>query len=309
MPGYLRALRRRIAALNPRLVHSNGLKYHLLAGFVTPRRVPVAWHIHDFLTTRPILGRAFSILPRPTIAVAISDAVAVDTRKAMPGVETVTVHNGIDLERFAPGPGDGALLDRLAGFGPAPPGTVRVGLVATYARWKGHDVFLEAIARAAANPATRFYIVGGPVYRTTGSQFTEAELRQRISALGLGGRVGLVPFQREAAPIYRALDVVVHASTRPEPFGLTIVEAMACGRAVIVSRAGGAAELFTDGIDALGVELGDPAALTAAIDALVGDAGRRERLGQSAHANAAARFSRSRMAEQIVQVYDRVCGP
>ena len=65
--------------------------------------------------------------------------------------------------------------------------------------------------------------------------------------------VGFVPFVEDPVPVYRALDVVLHASTQPEPFGLTVVEAMACGRAVVVSAAGGAAELFTDGVDALGV--------------------------------------------------------
>jgi glycosyltransferase involved in cell wall biosynthesis len=308
MPRYLRTLRRRVAALGPRLVHSNGLKCHLLGGLVTPRAVPVVWHIHDFLTTRPILGRAFSILPRPTVAIANSEAAAADARIALRGVPIVAVHNGVDLDRFAPGPADGAALDRLGGFEPAPPETVRVGLVATYARWKGQDVFLEAIALIAANdPPARFFIVGGPMYRTAGSQFTEAELRERMAALGLKNRVGLVPFQRDSAPVYRALDVVVHASTRPEPFGLTIVEAMACGRAVIVARAGGAAELFTDGADALGVEPGNASALAGAISQLVGDRTRRESLGTAARTNAAARFSRTRMAEQVLQVYDRIC--
>jgi len=58
-------------------------------------------------------------------------------------------------------------------------------------------------------------------------------------------RVGFVPFQDNPADVYRALDIVVHASTKPEPFGRTIVEAMACGKPVIAAQTGGAAELFT----------------------------------------------------------------
>jgi glycosyltransferase involved in cell wall biosynthesis len=308
MPRYVRTLRRRIAEIAPRLVHSNGLKCHSLTRLVVPRGVPVVWHVHDFLSPRPIAGRTLRFLPRPDVAIANSEATATDTRLALPDVRAEAIHYGIDLERYAPGPGDGAELDRLGGFAPAPAQTVRVGLVATYARWKGQDVFLDAIYRIPANSPSRFFIVGGPVYQTAGSQFAETELRERIAALGLTDRVGLVPFQRESAPVYRALDVVVHASTRPEPFGLTIVEAMACGRAVIVARAGGAAELFTDDVDAVGVEPGDTAALAAAIASLVDDPGRRERLGHAAHASAATRFSRARMAEQILQVYDRVCG-
>src|SRR5262249_52926653 len=156
------------------------------------------------------------------------------------------VANAIDLNRFQPGPGAGAWLDRLAGLPSAAPGAVRVGLVATYARWKGHDVFLAAAhrLRQVAWPPLRFYVIGGRIDRTAGSQWTPAELQARAGVLPAEGRLGFVPFQNDLAPFYRALDIVVHASTRPEPFGLTIAEAMACGRAVVVTRSGGAAELF-----------------------------------------------------------------
>ena len=49
------------------------------------------------------------------------------------------IHNGVDVDRFHPGPGDGPALDRAAGLPEAPAGTVRVGLVATFATWKGHE--------------------------------------------------------------------------------------------------------------------------------------------------------------------------
>src|SRR5207253_6282469 len=97
----------------------------------------------------------------------------------------------------------------------------------------------------------RFYIVGGPIYRSRGSQVSAEGLRARAEALGVGSRVGLVGHQADPARALRALDVVVHASTRPEPFGRVIVEGMACGRAVVAIRDGGAAELFDDGVTAL----------------------------------------------------------
>src|SRR5262249_13053440 len=80
---------------------------------------------------------------------------------------------GVDGAGCSRGRGDGAALDRLAGLEVAPPGTARVGLVATYARWKGQEVFLQAASQVDA----RFYVVGGPVYRTRGSQFSLEELR------------------------------------------------------------------------------------------------------------------------------------
>jgi glycosyltransferase involved in cell wall biosynthesis len=217
----------------------------------------------------------------------------------------------VDLQAFAPAPGDGAWLDRLADLKAAPRGVVRIGLVATYARWKGHGCFLQALGRLRQVNAVapfRGYVVGGPLYQTPGSQVTRVELEEFAQRAGVADRVGFVPFQHDPAGVYRALDVVVHASTQPEPFGLTIAEGMACGRAVVVSAAGGAAELFTDDHDAVGVPPDDPAALAAALARLAGDADLRQRLGASARHTAVARFGQDRFARQVVDFYERLLG-
>jgi glycosyltransferase involved in cell wall biosynthesis len=179
-------------------------------------------------------------------------------------------------------------------------------LVATYARWKGHEVFLKAAARLWAKPdrpPMRFYVVGGPVYRTTGSQYTREELQATALKLGLGAVVGFVDFQADPAPVYRALDVVVHASTLPEPFGLTIAEAMACGRATLVSQAGGAVDLFRDGEDAVGVSPGDVDCLAEAIAELVRTPMRRLSLGVAAARTGRLRFHRDRLGPRLLDIY------
>src|SRR5437762_10771501 len=87
------------------------------------------------------------------------------------------------------------------------------------------------------------------------------DLKRMAAGLGLEGKVGFTGFLTHPAEAMRALDVVVHASTKPEPFGLVIVEGMACGRAVIVSGAGGAAEFTVDGVNALEHAPGDAVGL------------------------------------------------
>jgi glycosyltransferase involved in cell wall biosynthesis len=186
---------------------------------------------------------------------------------------------------------------------------VRVGLIATYARWKGQDLFIDAAAKLIADhPAAqvRFFIIGGPIYRTSGSQFSLDELRQRVAEKGLARSIGFVPFQKDPAAVYRALDVVVHASTMPEPFGRTIVEAMSCGRAVIVSKAGGAVELFDDEQNALGVTPNDSEALATAMHRLVDNLGLRQRLGQAARAAAIEKFDRARLGADALRVYHKI---
>jgi glycosyltransferase involved in cell wall biosynthesis len=321
--GFVRRLRAALRRLAPDLIHSNGLKAHALAALARPAGVPVLWHLHDFLMPRPVMARLLGRLSGGAAGgIAVSDAVRRDVASVLPGLEIALVPNAIDTDHFAPRDDDdgdvrdGAALDRLAGLPPAGPEVevVRVGLVATYADWKGHGVFLDALARLAATPVpgeggtgpcppVRGYVVGGAIYTTEGSQVTREALERRAAAGGLGGRIGFVPFVPDPADVYRRLDVVVHASTRPEPFGLTIAEAMSCGRPVVVAAAGGAAELFTPGEDALAHAPGDVAGLAAAIARLAGDPALRARLGANARRTAVERFSLERFGGQVADVY------
>ncbi len=303
--GFVRRLRVALRRSAADLIHSNGLKAHAFAAVARPRGVPVLWHLHDLLSHRPVMAlllRRFGAWAAGGIA--ISEAVRRDAEAVLPGLAISLVRNAVDTDHFAPADRDGAELDRLAGLAPAGPGVVRVGLVATYANWKGQDVFLDALARLpVAGPPVRGYIVGGPIYATAGSQFTRDELERRAAANGLAGRVGFIPFQPDPADVYRTLDVAVHASTRPEPFGLTIVEAMGCGKPVVVAAAGGAAELFTTGHDGLGHTPGDVMGLTGAIARLAADPGLRTQLGANARRTAVERFSQERYGREIAAVF------
>ena len=308
---FIGRLRESIARFKPDLVHSNGIKTHILSRFTVSPAVPVVWHVHDLYGLRPLAGwllrRSRS---RVRVAVAISNAVALDAKIVLPGVRVEIVPNAVDLARFAPGPGDGDELDRRAGLPPATPGTVRVGLVATYARWKGHIAVLDTASRLVGeSPAlpVRWYIVGGPIYQTA-AQFSAVELREAAAARGLTDRVGFVPFTAEPVSIYRSLDVVLHASTLPEPFGLTVAEAMACGRAVVVSAAGGAVELFTEGVDAVGFSPGNVDQLVRVVRRLVENSGLRARLGEAARRTAETRFDAHHYGQRLCQVYCSAMG-
>lgn len=308
--GHAKALGRLVRGLQPDLIHSNGLKAHLLLRLSGIKGIPIVWQLQDFLGSRPVMAKALRWASRSAAGViAIAEAVGRDARAVLDPLPVEVVYTAIDLDTFTPGPGDGRWLDGLAGLPPAEEGFARVGLVAVYARWKGQDLLLDAAARIMAerpDAKVRFFIIGGPIYKTQGSQFSEAELRERAASLGLADRVGFVPFRSDTANVYRALDVVVHASTQPEPFGRTIVEAMACARPVIVANAGGAAETFTPDKDAVGFTPGDPAALAEAILGLLDDPARRERIAREARISAAARFARPRFGTEMAAAYGRL---
>ena len=308
--GYTRRLKALLHELDPTIVHSNGIKTHILLKLSGFDEAPVIWHVRDFYGPRPLMARALGwACGGVSRAIAISGAVGRDAEAILEGVPVTVVYNAIDTVRFAPGVGDGARLDGLAGLPPALEGTVRVGLVATYARWKGQDLFMIAISQVQSVRPARFYIVGGPIYKTKGSQFSVEELRELAGKLGVADRLAFVPFQAETADAFRALDVVIHASTHPEPFGRTIVEAMACSRPVVVANAGGASELFTEGKDALGVTPGDPDALAQAMDRLIDNDTERHQIGECARATALTRYARERLGRDIADVYAQLTAP
>jgi glycosyltransferase involved in cell wall biosynthesis len=288
--------------VRPDIVHTNGLKMHVLAARAAAPGVPIVWHLHEYLSPRRmsrLLLRHYR--RRASAIVANSRSVAADLAETLGGgLPISTIYNAVDLDEFAPD-GPSIDLDRLAGLPPAAPGVCRVGLLAAFARWKGHDVFLRAVR--AAPVSLRAYVIGGPVYDTSGSQHTIEELRRRAADLGVADRVGFTGFVDRPSEALRALDVVVHASTEPEPFGLVIAEGMACGKAVVISRAGGAAELVTDGVDAIATRPGDADALAAALGRCAGDPALRARLGAAARSTAVRRFDPAAFVRGFLDLY------
>ena len=247
--------------------------------------------------------------------IAISEAVQQDAEAVLPGLAISLVRNAVDTDSISPRP-----------TATGPSSTVSPGWSRPGPRWsalgwwrptptgRGRTCFSTPWPGSPrTGTPVRGYIVGGPIYATAGSQFTRDELEQRAAANGLAGRVGFIPFQTDPADVYRMLDVAVHASIRPEPFGLTIVEAMGCGKPVVVSAAGGAEELFTPDDDGLGHAPGDATGLADAIARLAADPALRARLGANARRTAVERFSHERYGREMAAIYaachrNRTCG-
>ncbi len=307
VPRYTRRLGRQIDQIAPDVVHTNGFKMHILGAWATRRKRPLIWHIHDYVSMRPVMAKLMRFeVRRCAAAIANSGSVRNDARAICGGeLDIFTVYNAVNLDEFNPS-GHVVDLDALAGLAPAPAGTIRVGLVATMASWKGHEVLLRAIASLPGEAPVRAYVIGDAVYHTDGSQVSLDTLREKAGALALGDRVGFTGFVEDVAGAMRALDIVVHASTVPEPFGLVIAEAMASGKPVIVSRAGGAAEIVEAAGGALFHSPGDSAELADRIARLVRDPGERACLGREGRVSAERLFARARLAQELIPIYNRV---
>jgi glycosyltransferase involved in cell wall biosynthesis len=264
----------------------------------------VVWHLHDYPDTRPMSAALLRMnAPRCAAIVANSASVAEHARRLLPAPSVHAIHNAVDLDRFHP-TGPSLNLDALAEMPPLAAGGIRVGLVGTFAKWKGHDVFLRALAQVRADVPLRGYVIGDSIYQTDGSQHTVSRLRKTAFCLGLNGSVGFTGHIADVASALRSLDVVVHASVEPEPFGLVIAEAMACGRPVIVSRAGGAAEIAQAG--ALFHTPGNAEELAERITHLVNEPTLRGALSKAGRSAAEQLFSRRRMVDALVPLYESV---
>ena len=291
--------------IRDRIIHSNGLKTHLLAALAKPPGAKLIWHLHDFISTRSTTRWLLPVLQRrASFVIAVSDAVAKDASSVLRGIPIRTVLNGVSEALVEPRPAD---LDLLSGLSPSS-GATRVGLVATYASWKGHRLFIDAAA-GLRDPSLRFYIVGGPVYSTRGSQLSVPTLQEEVRRHDLSEHCGLVPFQREMSAVYAALDVVVSASTRPEPFGRAIAEAMMSGRTVIAPAEGGPLEQITPDLTGLLFEARSMESLRASLSRVVSDSNLRRRLGQAARTHALAHLNAKRMGPETLEVYRSLGDP
>lgn len=306
--SYSRQLRRCINEFAPDVLHSNSLKMNLLGAWAKGRRLPIIWHLHDYVSARPFMSQAMRFYRnRCSAMLANSNSVRDDARSALTRPEVHTLYNAIDINEFAP-EGPVADLDRLCHLQPAAAQVIRVGLVATMAWWKGHKDFIRALALLGREDLVRGYVIGGPLYHTEGSQVEIEELRRLSRELGAEDRIGFAGFVKRPSSAMRALDIVVHASTRPEPFGRVIVEAMACAKPVITTAVGGAAELVSTGNNALDFRMGDCAHLAERIRELAGDSRLRSRLGAAGRKTVLENFDRRRLGNQLAGFYRQILG-
>lgn len=179
------------------------------------------------------------------------------------------------------------------------------GIVGTLLEWKGQHVVVDAAARILANrPDALLTVAGGPA--ADADPGYGDRLRERVAALGIADRVVFTGHRADIPRVLCAFDVAVHASIQPEPFGMVISEAMACGLPVVASAAGGPADQVVEGVTGHLAKPGDVAEYAERIGRLLDDSALRASMGAAGRARVAAEFSSERHAALTVEVYRRV---
>ena len=182
------------------------------------------------------------------------------------------------------------------------PGKYGIGCFGRVRAQKGTDVFVEAMCRLLpAYPDFTAIVVGQITAEQTGFA---AGLKQRVRAAGLAERVRFVgEVESEEVPQWYRRILIYAFTSRNEGFGLTLVEAMASGAALVAARAGAAEAVVTDGETGILVPPGDIDALVAALEPLMREPARAAELGRRARQRALAAFSVENEARHYVTVY------
>lgn len=215
--------------------------------------------------------------------------------------EAVVVPHGIDADAFRPAPDKAALRVALG----LPEGGPLVGCFGRIRAQKGTDLFVAAMVAALSERPDGAALILGRA--TPGNRAFRQGLEERVARAGLSGRIrfgGEVPVG-EMARWYAALDLYV-APQRWEGFGVTPLEAMACGVPVVAARVGAFEEQVADGGTGLLIPPDDAGALTAAIREALGDPARLAAWGEAARARVLARFRLEDEAAALNAVYREV---
>jgi glycosyltransferase involved in cell wall biosynthesis len=197
---------------------------------------------------------------------------------------------GLDLGELASGQGDAEAMRRTWGV---PPEAPLVGIVARLVPVKGHELFLDAAADLhARRPDARFVVVGDGERR--------AELEAYAAALGVP--VVFAGWESDLPAVYAALDVVCLTSLN-EGSPVALIEAMAAGKPVVSTPAGGVVDLIQDGENGVIVGERDAAQFSRAIQRLLEDRDLAAALGARGRASVYPRYDVSRLAADISALY------
>jgi len=258
---------------------------------------PLVWHLRDL---SPLGGWGRLLYRRSSAVVAISEAVG-DALARLVGT-TRKIHvipNGIDPCWLGGDPEGGTAVRKEWQIEEE---AILVGSVGQLVPWKRHEDLVEAVAilheRTPSN--VKGVVVGGDLFQD--HPLYQKGLRT-VAWARTEGRVRCAGYREDMPSVMSALDVLVCPS-QAEPFGRVLLEAMACERPVVATRAGGAPEVVEDGVTGILVEPGRPDQIADALDRLARDPELRSRMGRAGRSRVEQRFLAKETARKLKALYD-----
>ncbi|MCM8775446.1 MAG: glycosyltransferase family 4 protein [Candidatus Omnitrophica bacterium] len=281
-----------------RLVHLNNEILTHIPLLVAARfaRCKVLCHLHGWRDLTRIERRFAGWVHQ---FIAISEEGARFFSERLNGRVVIPVPNGLPLEGRFLGLDEKRVIERVRHG--IRDDEIVVSLIGRILPWKGHEVFLPALLQARKkNPRLTGCIVG---HDPSDDQAFLKKLKRMCFEYGIEDQIKFLPWQEDIEPVYALSDIIVHASTKPEPFGLVILEAMAARKPVIATRAGGVLDMIKDSVNGLLVEPGNISDLADAILRLAGEPDIAERMARAGEATVREKFTMERNAAKIGSIY------
>lgn len=300
-PGMAWRIARVLRAERPDLVHLHSRRgadlWGALAGRLTGVPVVLSRRV-DNPEARCWVAAKYRLADR---VVTISQGIRrVLLTEGVPAGKVICVPSAVDTGRYHPAADPAAARTALAAEFALPAGVPVVGMAAQFIARKGHAVLLDALpAVLARHPDVQFLLFGrGPL---------AGEVQRTVTERGLAGHVHLPGFRDDLERWLPALDLLVHPASM-EGLGVALLQAAACGIAIVAGRAGGIPEIVRDGENGRLVDPHDAGALAAALNGLLDDAALRARCGAAGRAIAERDFSIAAMVAGNRRVYADVLG-
>ena len=298
---YLRTVYRLVRLIKNKkidLVHSNieyCNQYAMPAAKITRR--PTICNIRNIVPTKWDFREMLLWFPDALIANSRATAASFEpyARKFQ---QKAVIYNGLELDRFVPHEGDNSTFREQCGI---KEGIFTIGVVARVVPAKGQHILIQSLAEVVkTNPNVCALIVGDAKSENTYSYL--AELEKQVAEFQLTDNVVFTGYVENITELYASLDLVVLPSLA-EPFGRALIEAMAMGKPVVATRAGGAVEVVDDGVTGLLVPPDDPASLAKAILEIKADRAFAAKLGENGRKRVARLFDIEENVRKTEQIY------
>ena len=297
-------LRDIIAGFQPQAVVSCSSRDHVAAGTAAAESaVPSVWWMNEILSPdffswparRSFASEALAHATR-MVPVSAYGAQAL-IRAGLPPQRITVVHNGIPLRDYRRSTST-LLRDQLR----LTPGEPVIGLIGKVTPWKGQQFFLELAEQWAAQRRPGRFVIAGPILPE--DNVFSASLRDYVRSRRLGTRVRFLPQPATDADLLSQLDVLLHCSIKPEPFGRILIEGMAVGVPVIAARDGGVPEIITPGVNGGLAAPGNHDEYLSQLTALLGNPAMRNGWITAARRTVQERFT----LDRVFADFDRILG-
>ncbi|KPV39354.1 glycosyltransferase [Alicyclobacillus ferrooxydans] len=291
-------LRKLVGELHPQIVHANSIRAGLIAILATiGRETKLVWHVRDQLPLN-VVGRWVRRVAAYTtdclffISNDIQKNFLSDMNRR---VRSQVVYNGIELDAAPRRPS-------IRGDLGVSSDTFVVGVVGQIAPWKRQRDAITAFAQLRkSHPKCELWIVGSPKFRPENVVY-EADLLDYAASLGVENEVRFFGFQEDVLSFMDEMDVLL-VTSKNEPFGRVVIEAMLMSKPVIGTRGGGIPEIIADGVTGFLVQTGDTEMMANLLDWLQRNVSLRTNLGRAGYERVVSHFSIQRTCAELELAY------